>query len=63
MLNKNLLGYKSFTFLLQAFGLVISVIGVAFAFVSAKGHVLYAHAIIGIIVTLFGILQPINAAL
>ena len=52
-----------FTYFFQAFGLVVSVIGVAFAFVSSSGHLRYAHSIIGVIVTLFGILQPINAAL
>ncbi|ESO97513.1 hypothetical protein LOTGIDRAFT_152604 [Lottia gigantea] len=48
----------------QVVGLVLSICGLAFAIVSVPfDHLKFPHAIIGIIVMILGILQPINAAI
>ncbi len=50
-------------FILQVFGLVIGVIGAGLGVYSVQGggHFRFAHAIIGLVLTVIGLQQPINA--
>ena len=48
----------------QIFGLLISIAGFVCAILSVQfGHFMFAHAIIGLVIMVLGVFQPINALL